>query len=255
VVFPPGRSCFWALRSAETATDPLTGRHRHPINSANGTLHLDRSRRFAMIAAPSRPLPLLSPRSRLPIRRCQPMVALRAAVVLLSAFAAGCCCSPCPPCGGPCCGLCNYPCACYPCRMPCCEPVCSTCGPSPCGQMCSSCGQPFYGTGYPQQFYGSNFGQVVGMQPSATAADATVAEATTGSPIRLVSQPQLQPIPQQQPGASNQQQQQPGAQSTTITQSEYARQQMVFMQYQLCNEQRTIQILCRRIAALERRGL
>jgi hypothetical protein len=163
------------------------------------------------------------------------MVARCAVVALLALLGAGCCCG--PPC-------CNYPCAYCPCGMPCCEPVYPTCCPSPCGQpMCSSCAQPSYGTGYAQQFYGSNFGQAVATQPSAT-----VGESTAGSQIRLVSQPPLQPIPQQQPGASNQQQ--PREQSTTITQSENLRQQMLFMQYLRCNDQRTIQMLCRQNYAL-----
>jgi len=168
------------------------------------------------------------------------MVARCAVVALLALLGAGCCCG--PPC-------CNYPCAYYRCGMPCCETAYPTCGPSPCGQpMCSSCAQPFYGTGYTQQFYGSNFGQAVGMQPSAAAAEATVE-----SRDRLVSQQRLQPIPQQ-PSASNQQQQQPTEQSTTITQVEDLRQQLRFTQLQLCNQQRLNAMLCRKINALEHRN-
>jgi hypothetical protein len=158
----------------------------------------------------------------------------RAAVALLTVgLAAGCCCSPC-----------NYPyCGCYQqCGMPCCESMYPTCGCSPYGmQLCSSCaGQPYYGIG-------SASGQMSGIQQSAFVVPTTGGAA--GSQIQLVSQQRLQPVPDQLGNPNNQQQ--PGQQSITITQQEDARTQLLFMQYQMCNERRAMDILCRRLYKLE----
>jgi hypothetical protein len=162
--------------------------------------------------------------------------ACRAALALLAISAAGCCCSPC----------CNYPCGCYqPCGMPCCEPMYPACGCSPYGmQVCSSCvGQPYYGIG-------SAYGQMAGMQQSAVVASPSAGGMTAGSQIQLVSQQRLQPTPDQLGNPNNQQQ--PGQQSITITQQEDARAMRLLMEYQICNQQRAIQILCRQLHEAQR---